>query len=448
MLLRALSLIVCVPAMLAGPPPAQGLVVTTPRPEQALEGEKVKALIEQLGSPDFEERRLAARKLEKLGKSVVPQLEKAVEGSEDPELRWQARRLLRRLQGERSGLQVERRVKDRQKKKRRRVRGQLSEQVRDTLERVREMLQDLEEEHGINLKELEGFDMDWPFEGSRFKVFGPRIWASPGKGQKSSQSTKVQVTPDGVRVEIEDEQDGRKNKKTYEGSDMESLLRAHPELRDRISGWSSRRRGGPWRFDFPKLEGFKFKWPEGFGHFPKGFRFGFPESFRFGFPESFRIEISPGGTLRFEHDGEKVESGAKARAKARRKAESRAGKGARRRLAPLRKRDMEEDIDEEEEHETEESGPRLGIRVHEVSEELGSFLDLPEGVGLMIDEVLDDSLAERLGLEEGDLLTRLNGRWIRDAASVAKALKARKEGRHQVEYYRKGVKKRSRPKKK
>ncbi len=57
---------------------------------------------------------------------------------------------------------------------------------------------------------------------------------TPRGGMSRSSSTSVSITPDGIRVEvIEDNGDGPK-KTTYEAPSKEELLELHPELKDRL----------------------------------------------------------------------------------------------------------------------------------------------------------------------------------------------------------------------
>lgn len=66
-------------------------------------------------------------------------------------------------------------------------------------------------------------------------------------------------------------------------------------------------------------------------------------------------------------------------------------------------------------------GPFLGIEWSLPSELLRAHLDLPEG-GMVVDRVLADSLAQRLGLRVHDILTELNGERVSSAAGIRKIL--------------------------
>jgi hypothetical protein len=61
---------------------------------------------------------------------------------------------------------------------------------------------------------------------------------------QSSKGLRLEQTPDGVKVEIEQDVDGRQEKRTYEADSLEELLQAHPELREHISPWPQASRPG------------------------------------------------------------------------------------------------------------------------------------------------------------------------------------------------------------
>ncbi len=58
---------------------------------------------------------------------------------------------------------------------------------------------------------------------------------SPSPGASShGQSFQLESTPDGVKVRVEEEKDGRTETREYEAKDMDELLELYPELRDHI----------------------------------------------------------------------------------------------------------------------------------------------------------------------------------------------------------------------
>lgn len=58
--------------------------------------------------------------------------------------------------------------------------------------------------------------------------------APGGAARKSAQSYSMQVGPDGVKVEVFEDVDGKSESKTYTAKTMDELYAAHPELRDRL----------------------------------------------------------------------------------------------------------------------------------------------------------------------------------------------------------------------
>jgi len=71
-----------------------------------------------------------------------------------------------------------------------------------------------------------------------------------------------------------------------------------------------------------------------------------------------------------------------------------------------------------------EAAGTLGVLVHPASEELRYHLALPTGAGLIVEKVLPDSRAEKLGLKQFDVLLRFDGELIdspQQAGRIARA---------------------------
>ncbi|MCA8954818.1 MAG: PDZ domain-containing protein [Planctomycetes bacterium] len=68
------------------------------------------------------------------------------------------------------------------------------------------------------------------------------------------------------------------------------------------------------------------------------------------------------------------------------------------------------------------SGRKLGFFIGTISPAVRDYLDLDEGVGLMVETVQDGSAAARLGMRHGDILTKVGKRSIGSASDVAQAL--------------------------
>ncbi len=64
---------------------------------------------------------------------------------------------------------------------------------------------------------------------------GIGLWGVPDAWDStSSNSSQVEITPDGVKVRITEEVDGESQTREYTAATIEELLEAHPELRDRL----------------------------------------------------------------------------------------------------------------------------------------------------------------------------------------------------------------------
>ena len=72
--------------------------------------------------------------------------------------------------------------------------------------------------------------------------------------------------------------------------------------------------------------------------------------------------------------------------------------------------------------------PALGVTVSEVPPVLRTQLSVPEGEGLVVEEVLPDTPAARLGLKRHDVILSVNGSPVSSAADVRAAMGAVKEG--------------------
>ena len=86
------------------------------------------------------------------------------------------------------------------------------------------------------------------------------------------------------------------------------------------------------------------------------------------------------------------------------------------------------------------SKPRLGIKLESLSDQLAGFFQVPEGEGMLITEVTEDSVAGRAGLKAGDVLVRIDDTRISSVADIRRALKDVGKGEAvRVEVVRRGV---------
>ena len=112
------------------------------------------------------------------------------------------------------------------------------------------------------------------------------------------------------------------------------------------------------------------------------------------------------------------------------------------RMDPLRvDTDVDIDVGSAEAAEAPPEGKRLGIIVRpEIPAELREHLEIEEGVGLMVQEVQSGTLAETLGLRQGDIVVRIADRQIRETKDVQEAIGGVEAGAQvEVHFLRKGV---------
>lgn len=85
------------------------------------------------------------------------------------------------------------------------------------------------------------------------------------------------------------------------------------------------------------------------------------------------------------------------------------------------------------------SGTFLGVQLTDLTDELRAHFGVPEGQGVMVSKVVDDSPAARAGVEAGDILTAVDGEMVKGAGSLSHLIGARDEGETvALELYRDG----------
>src|SRR6185295_20182486 len=72
--------------------------------------------------------------------------------------------------------------------------------------------------------------------------------------------------------------------------------------------------------------------------------------------------------------------------------------------------------------------PWLGLQPEELPDELRAQLDLPEGEGLLVTDVLPGSPAEKAGLKKNDILTKIDGKGVKGEDALAKFMASAKAG--------------------
>ena len=73
-------------------------------------------------------------------------------------------------------------------------------------------------------------------------------------------------------------------------------------------------------------------------------------------------------------------------------------------------------------------GPRLGVQVTPMTDELRAFFGAQPDAGVLVGKVEKDSAAARAGVRVGDVLVSVATRKVEDAADVRRALADQKEG--------------------
>lgn len=84
--------------------------------------------------------------------------------------------------------------------------------------------------------------------------------------------------------------------------------------------------------------------------------------------------------------------------------------------------------------------PRLGVQIHELSEDLAPYFKVEKNSGVLISQVMEDSPAAAAGLKAGDVVVKINDEKISDPEDIFDALENYEAGdRVVVEYIRKGA---------
>jgi membrane-associated protease RseP (regulator of RpoE activity) len=88
------------------------------------------------------------------------------------------------------------------------------------------------------------------------------------------------------------------------------------------------------------------------------------------------------------------------------------------------------------------SSDALGMELSPLGEQLGKYFDAPEGKGVLVTEVAEESKAEKAGFKAGDVILKVGKEPVEDVRDVHKALREYKQGeKADVEIIRKGSKK-------
>jgi S1-C subfamily serine protease len=73
-------------------------------------------------------------------------------------------------------------------------------------------------------------------------------------------------------------------------------------------------------------------------------------------------------------------------------------------------------------------GPRLGVRASELNDDLASYFDAEPGEGILVLEVMDESIAAKAGVKSGDVIIRVNDESVGNVEELREVLGDFEEG--------------------
>lgn len=71
---------------------------------------------------------------------------------------------------------------------------------------------------------------------------------------------------------------------------------------------------------------------------------------------------------------------------------------------------------------------RIGISTTQLTKQLADYFGVPDGKGVLVSSVADDSPAAKAGIKAGDVITALDGEKLEGAGDLSRALNKKKEG--------------------
>lgn len=86
------------------------------------------------------------------------------------------------------------------------------------------------------------------------------------------------------------------------------------------------------------------------------------------------------------------------------------------------------------------AGPVLGVRTEDISGQLGAYFGVPGGEGILVEEVLPGSAAEKAGLKAGDVIIKVDGEPVKTTMELRERLRGKREAKSvTLEVTRKGA---------
>ena len=83
---------------------------------------------------------------------------------------------------------------------------------------------------------------------------------------------------------------------------------------------------------------------------------------------------------------------------------------------------------------------RLGVRVDDLNQDLGTYFSVPDGKGALVTQVIEDTPAARAGMKAGDVILRVGTKSVKDTEELTRAIRAADEGKTSLTVMRKGAK--------
>jgi len=373
----------------------------------------VEQWIRQLGSDKYRERLDAENKLREQGKAAQKALEAAAADESDHEMQWRAKRLLRQLQDPKKAKdQGKSRLEERRPMAGGRAQGQgpggsgrgTDGSVDEVIAELDQLLLELGKERGVDLEgafrplldslrdSQKRMRAQIGMKTSPFSVDDDRDFMDRIGGLTlplvEMDGSSVQITPDGVRVEVrETNEDGESKTKVYEAPDMETFKQKYPDVLKKTGA-------GALEFKGLGLQGLLPQWGSGHIELDKlmqGFDKDLLKRRVVPFDQGFVPPVA----------GQPSASGVADRLPAK--------------------------------------GRRLGVAIQDIPLVLRDYLELPAGVGLMVESVQPGTLAESLRLKASDIVVSINEHKVGSPSDVRDALTPIKKGEDvKVAFLRRG----------
>jgi S1-C subfamily serine protease len=83
--------------------------------------------------------------------------------------------------------------------------------------------------------------------------------------------------------------------------------------------------------------------------------------------------------------------------------------------------------------------PRLGVEVQDLNPDLGSYFQVPDGGGVLVTKVIEDTPAERAGMKAGDVILDVGGKSVATASDLQRELRDLEPGAVRLTVQRRGT---------